>query len=194
MDIESLLKAFELKDEKRTGWELRNIEDPETVAGHSWAVTLLTLVYGQKEVEDLERALKIALVHDIGEAEIGDIPKRAVDVENEVSEDEKHKQERETVKELFSVLNLDLDLWEEYESRATSEARFVKDMDLIDMCLQALKYEKQGRYDKEEDNPNFQEYNDMDEFFATSETRLRTEKGKQLFEKIKSRYEEAKQQ
>jgi len=67
------------------------------------------------------------------------------------------------------------------------------DMDMIDMCLTALKYEKQKRYDPEEDNDNFKEYDNLDEFFATTEPRLTTEIGKQLFQNIRQRYEQAKE-
>jgi len=48
-DIDFLLKAIELKDENRTGWELRNIENPESVAGHSWGTAILTMVHGNKK-------------------------------------------------------------------------------------------------------------------------------------------------
>jgi putative hydrolase of HD superfamily len=33
-------------------------------------------------------------------------------------------------------------LWHEYEQRQTREARFVKDLDLIEMALQASEYER----------------------------------------------------
>jgi putative hydrolase of HD superfamily len=65
-------------------------------------------------------------------------------------------------------------------------------MDLIDMCLQALKYEKQSRYDPEEENENFHKYDNLDEFFATTEPRLNTDTGEKLFWGIKERYEEVR--
>ena len=61
------------------------------------------------------------------------------------------------------------------------------------VCYIALKYEKENRYDPEEENENFQEYDDLDEFFATSEPRITTLKGQELFREIKERYEQAKQ-
>lgn len=193
--IKAFLKALELKDEKRTGWELRKVGDPESVADHSWGTAFLTLVHGEKEDINTEKALKIALIHDIGEAEIGDIAHRAVDAEQEISSEEKTEMEEETVRALSSEIDEDiLNLWKEYEERATVEARFVKDMDMIDMCLQALKYEKEERYNPEEENENFQQYDNMDEFFATTEPRLNTDTGKQLFQEIKTRYEEVKQE
>jgi putative hydrolase of HD superfamily len=190
--IETLLEIYDLKDEKRTGWDLRNIEGPESVAGHSWGVAFLALSYMPEKL-DSEKVLKLAVVHDVAEAEVGDIAKRAVDAENEVTEKEKEILEEEAAEEYAEILgNFVTDNWEEYQERETEEAKFVKDMDLIDMCLQALKYERQGRYDPEEENENFQKYDDLDEFFATTEPRLNTEKGEHLFKEIIERYEQAK--
>lgn len=193
--IDFLLKTVELKDEKRTGWELRNIEQPESVAAHSWGTALLCLMNSEKEEVDTEKCIKMALVHDLAEAETGDFVTRKIDGKQEVGKDEKRELEENAMIEITSDLETDevKDLWREYEERETEEAKFVKDMDLIEMCLQALKYEKNERYDPEEDNENFEEYDDLDEFFATSEPRLNTETGKELFEEIKERYEEAKQ-
>jgi putative hydrolase of HD superfamily len=193
MKIKSLLTALNLKDEKRTGWELRNIQDPESVADHSWSTAFLTLIYAEKEEINRDKAIKLALIHDLGEAEIGDIAHRAVDAQQEMEASEKSRLERETVEEISSNTDEDIiDLWKEYEERKTKEAIFVKDMDMIDMCLQALKYERQERYDPEEDNENFQEYDDLDEFFATTEPRLKTDTGKQLFKQIREKYRKAR--
>ncbi|MFB6115642.1 MAG: HD domain-containing protein [Candidatus Nanohalobium sp.] len=193
--IEGLLKALQLKDEVRTGWELRNIEDPESVADHSWGVALLTIVYGEEAEIDTEKALKMAVVHDIAEAETGDLVTRAIDEKQDVEKEEKEEMEEEVVEKLSGLMESEEleELWKEYEERETKEAKFVKDMDLIDMCLTALKYEKESRYDPEEENENFQEYENLDEFFATSEPRIKTLKGQELFRDIKERYEEAKQ-
>lgn len=189
------LKALELKDEKRTGWELRNIEQPESVADHSWGTALLCLIDAEKEGVETSKCVKMALVHDLAEAETGDFVTRDVDGKQEVEKEEKEELESEAIKLITAGLESDQieELWKEYEDRSTDEARFVKDMDLIDMCLQALKYERQQRYDPEEDNEDFQEYDNLDEFFATTEPRLNTETGKLLFTDIRERYEEAKQ-
>ena len=193
--IEFFLQSLELKDEKRTGWQLRNIEDPETVADHTWGVTLLTLIHAPENL-DRDKALKIATVHDLGETEIGDIAKRKLNQQQEISDEEKQQLEEQTVKKLSQKAGSDeiLQLWKEYEKRETPEARFVKDMDLVDMCLTALKYEKKQRYDPEEENKNFQEYKHLDEFFATTQERLQTKKGQKLFREIKKKYQKTKNQ
>lgn len=197
-ELEALLEAFELKDERRTGWVLRGIESPESVAAHTWGMATLCLIYADRadDAVDRERALSMALVHDLAEARTGDIPTRADDDTQRVSGEEKTALERAAITDLlepFADGDADTDwlaLWEEYEARETPTAQFVKDMDLIDNCLQALAYERGDRYDRTERNEAFAEYDDLDEFFATAAPRLRTPLGESLFEEIKARYEQ----
>ena len=61
---------------------------------------------------------------------------------------------------------------------------------VLDTCLQALVYERGARYDPGGDN--FEEYDRLDEFFATSEPRLSTGRGRTLFERVREKYEAAK--
>jgi putative hydrolase of HD superfamily len=190
--IEALATAYALKDETRTGWQLRGVEDPESVAAHSWGVSLLVVRFCPPEL-DRERALEMAAVHDVAEAEIGDIATRAEAGAQTVEPAEKERLERGAMAGPLAGLGGDIrDIWEAYEARETPEARFVKDMDLLDTCLQALVYEREGRYDPEGDNEHFEEYDALDEFFATSEPRLSTDRGRELFEQVWEKYEAAK--
>ena len=68
-------------------------------------------------------------------------------------------------------------LWDEYEAAETNEARFVRDMNLVDMCLQALCYERDHRYDAATDYANQGGYHRLDEFFATAAPRITTALG-----------------
>lgn len=189
----TLLEIYDLKDEERTGWQLRNVDHPESVAGHSWGVAFLALNYIPDDLDE-EKVLKLAIVHDVAEAEVGDIAKRAVDYRPSVSEEEKEELE-ENAAEVYSekLGEFLVENWREYNERETREAKFVKDMDLIDMCLQALKYEKQQRYDPDEDNKNFKEYERLDEFFATTRSRLNTRIGEKLFQEIEEKYRKARE-
>lgn len=78
--------------------------------------------------------------------------------------------------------------WADYEARDTETARFVKDMDLVDQCLQALLYEREDRYEPGESD-QFDADENLDEFFATAAPRIRTALGEELFEGVRSRYE-----
>ncbi|MFD1563675.1 HD family hydrolase [Haloarchaeobius amylolyticus] len=192
-DITALLEALELKDELRTGWVLRGIDTPESVAAHTWGVATLCLLYADQAEADIDRdrAVAMALVHDLAEARTGDIPTRADDEHQVAAAEGKAVRERAAISDLLEPFD-DRDvqsLWEAYEARETPTAQFVKDMDLIDNCLQALKYERDDRYDDTDENDAFSQYENLDEFFATAAPRLQTTIGETLFAEVKSRYE-----
>lgn len=190
--LDALLEMYELKDELRTGWVLRNVESPESVAAHTWGTATLCLLYAERAGIDREKAVTMALVHDLAEARTGDIPTRAEEGRTTVSDAEKEAAEREALTDMLDPFEkCDVpSLWEEYEARDAPTARFVKDMDLIDNCLQALKYEREGRYDPTERNESFSEFDDLDEFFATAAPRFGTQLGEALFEHVKEQYEQ----
>ncbi|RDI71282.1 HD domain-containing protein [Halopelagius longus] len=193
-DVDALLETYDLKDERRTGWQLRGVSDPESVAAHSWGVAYLCLCFADRaEDVDPDRAVRLAVLHDTAEARTGDEATRADPDAETPDPEEKERRERAAIADLLAPFSDDLrDAWEEYEARETETARFVKDMDLLDMCLQAVVYERQGRYDPDADNPNFEAYDRLDEFFATAEPRVRTSVGRELFETVRARYEDAK--
>jgi putative hydrolases of HD superfamily len=192
-----------LKEVVRSGWELRGVSQPESVADHSWGTAMLCLLLAPPEL-DRARTVAMALVHDLAEVETGDIPRRVRKDAQPVTPGEKHTRERAamrrltrwdadeesitTVPPVSSALEEVSALWEEYETGSSREACFVRDMNLIDMCLQALVYERDRRYDPDAENGAFPDYRCLDEFFATSRDRIRTELGISLFAAIESRY------
>lgn len=188
-DLDALLTAYALKDETRTGWELRGVRDPESVAAHAWGVALLCLSYADAAGVDADRALRMAVVHDVAEAVVGDLPTRADPAAGTYDPEEKERRERAAVDDLAAGLGDELRaLWTACEARDSEVARFVKDMDLVDMCAQAVVYERQRRYEAEEGGA-FDAYDRLDEFFATAEPRLSTDVGRRLFERLRARYE-----
>ena len=197
--LDAVLAAYDLKDERRTGWQLRGVDDPESVAAHSWGVAYLVLALGERFREelsgvDLDLALRLAVVHDAAEAETGDVATRADSTADAVDREAKVAAEREAMADLAGPLPERVrDAWEAYEARDSPEAVLVKECDLLDTCLQALTYERDERYDPERGEPDaFREYDDLDEFFATTEPRLRTETGRALFAAVRGRYRAAR--
>ncbi|SDE98671.1 putative hydrolases of HD superfamily [Halorubrum xinjiangense] len=197
--LDAVLAAYDLKDERRTGWQLRGVDKPESVAAHSWGVAYLVVTLGDRFREDLpgvdlDRALRLAVVHDVAEAETGDVATRADSTAEGVDREAKVAAEREAMAALAGPLPERVrDAWEAYEARDSPEAVLVKECDLLDTCLQAVTYERDDRYDPERGDPGaFREYDDLDEFFATTEPRLRTETGTELFAAIRERYRTAR--
>jgi len=190
--IDNLIEVMRLKDEKRSGQKLYNIDDPDSIAAHSWSVALLTIVYGQGEGFNMEKALKLAIVHDLPEIETGDIASRADPEDQEMTDEEKESAEHDAITDISEELNTHelRILWKEYHKKESPEASFVNDMNLIDQCITALKNEREQNYDPDENKDI--DHDRLDEFFITAEERFKTETGKELFEDIRSRYEEVK--
>lgn len=193
--IDALLASLRLKDETRTGWERTGIANPESVADHSWGVALLALTYAEEAGVDSDRAVRLALLHDLPEAETGDLPTRAEASEQPVSPAEKRRRESAAV-DRFEPLDVGLrDAWVTYDARDTDCARFVKDMDLVEMCLQALYYEQEERYEPDpehEPDPEGEggdEDGHLDEFFESARARIETPVGERLYREIRARYE-----
>lgn len=187
--LDFLLQAINLKDVPRKGWELRGVEAPEKVASHSWGVTLLTINYITETELDELRAIKMAAIHDVAEAKVGD--KAIGEVYQEVSDEERVTKEKKAWDEFEEMSDISnwRELWEEFEMKASSEAEFVSDMDLLDMCLTALKYEQQRRYTPSE---NMEDYDNLDGFFATADKNIETDIGREIYESIYAQYKNAK--
>ncbi len=215
--LDHVIAALALKDQVRQGWRLRGIREPESVGDHSWGTAYLCLLYAEEAGVDLAAALAMAVVHDLAEAVTGDVPTRVATLHDKDRREEKAHRERDAMDQLFTAAETEplatagpadtrpaagrvRSLWDEYEAATTDVARFVRDMNLIDMCAQAFRYERDGRYPhygtggapaepgikgagaKEPPYPR------LDEFFATSEPRLSTGLGRRLFADLYARY------
>ena len=142
--LEIFFEINHLKQLFRQGW-LRHLAPAqcESVAEHTLATVLMAWMLADTLFPELdrERVLMLALLHDIGEIYAGDITPA-----DAVSAGEKHRRESAAVRRIVGKLPRGeryLALWEEYESGATPEARLVKQVDKLEMALQACIYEHQ---------------------------------------------------
>ncbi len=147
--IDLLITSARLKHLPRTGWLMRGVEVPESIAAHSHGTALMTLVLLDLVDEPLDRArsLAMAVLHDLPEAITGDIPSPAT---RHLPEGAKVGAETAILDEL--VLDAPVaegwgDLWREYIAAETPEALLVRDADKLDMFLQALIYLRSGHRD-----------------------------------------------
>jgi len=127
-----------LKRKDRAGWVRHGVENPESVAEHSFRTAILALVLSDKFGLDSNKTVKMALVHDLAEAQIPDFTPF-----DNLSTEEKFKLEQETMKNLCAnITNGEqvLELWYELEAGKTKEARFVKKLDKLEMMFQAREY------------------------------------------------------
>lgn len=148
-------QAHHLKQLPRTGWFFAGVSMPESVAAHTYLTALLALLLGDAINQDwsahglaaplnMERVLRVALVHDLAESVLTDLPKRSVEL---LGQDVKHAAEEEAMAKLTANLPdaaALIQAWREYDNVATPEARLVKDADKLEMVHQALQYEQRG--------------------------------------------------
>jgi len=94
---------------------------------------------------DISKCVMMALVHDLAEAQVGDIAPR-----EGIPKAEKHKLEAKAMQNFVQdMLHASpaaqriRSLWEEYEAGTSPEAKFVKDLDRFEMASQALEYERE---------------------------------------------------
>lgn len=134
-----------LKDTPRTGWVDNGVPNPESISDHMYRMSLMCMMCPDNTL-DREKMIKMALCHDTGESIIGDISPQ-MNVPSEV----KAAKELEAVESLSALASSVpgteafgkelLDLFREYEAQETRESHFVKDMDLLEMVVQAHGYE-----------------------------------------------------
>jgi putative hydrolase of HD superfamily len=154
-DYAALIAAYfelcHLKQLYRQGWLRRGVprERCESIAEHSFGVAVLALWLVQARPElDADKVLRMALLHDLGEVYAGDITP-----DDGMSEEEKHRREAEAVQQILSRLPRGqeyIQLWDEFEAGASAEARFVRQLDRLEMGLQAAVYQGQGLIDGSE--------------------------------------------
>jgi 5'-deoxynucleotidase YfbR-like HD superfamily hydrolase len=139
-----------LKTIKRTGWINKNIPNPESIADHSFRTAIMAMVLAPKLGVDVEKAIKMALIHDIGEAKIGDVV-TMYGKQKLANYSDKLNLEATAFKEIFSLIDGDeyVSLFNEFEGAQTKEAKLVKELDKLEMAMQAFEYEKQYRIDLE---------------------------------------------
>ncbi len=130
---DELKEILGLKNVLRAGWVRAGIESPESVAAHSWGMSMLALKLAPKEL-DLARVLSLCIVHDIPEVRVGDLTPH--DDTSTKAEDELN-----AMKEMAPEW---VGLFEEYEQGQTPEAKFVKQLDKLDMALQAEIYQSKS--------------------------------------------------
>ena len=136
--------AAELKREQRKGWQKRVDGRVESIADHSFAVALLALYEGERRGYDLERILKLALIHDLEEAIIGDL---APQDKRSRGPTRVRRDREKAMRELVSKLPAKsrasyLRLWTDLRERRSREARLVHQLDKVEMAFQANEYGK----------------------------------------------------
>lgn len=131
--IKAITVAERLKDETRHCFTAKG--RPESVAEHSWMMTLMAFFMKDEFPEvDMYKVIKMCIIHDLGECFTGDIP--AFD-KNEEHEELEEKLLLEWVRSLPENVSKEMEaLYEEMKARETVEAKVYKSIDSLEAVIQ----------------------------------------------------------
>ena len=137
-------KVLMLKTIHREGWkENLQINYPESVADHSYSVSVMSMILADLEGLNTEKIIKMALLHDLAESIIGDI------TPGSMKNDDKITKENQAMKKI--LLNLPskirksyLEIWDDYQNNSSQESNLLHDIDKLEMAFQAKFYQEKG--------------------------------------------------
>jgi putative hydrolase of HD superfamily len=132
--LKSVLRATTLVDGSR----------PENSGEHSWHLALYALILADQadpEVK-IDRVIRMLLIHDLVEIDVGDVPIHSQNGHAHASA-ETQAAEAMAADRIFGLLPNDLRdefraLWEEFEAAQTPDARFAKSLDRVQPVMANL--------------------------------------------------------
>ncbi|MGM9949225.1 MAG: HD domain-containing protein [Lysinibacillus sp.] len=138
--LELMKLGQQLKEELRHSWLPSGRR--ESVAEHTWSVALMAMAlepYLLKGV-NMERLLKMVVIHDLVEAHARDIP-LFYTMDNAEAKARKYQNEVEAIEQIRDLLGGDsgqefYDLWMEFEHRETYEAKVANALDKLEAQIQ----------------------------------------------------------
>lgn len=153
--MEMILEIMNLKKQKRRGWIISgrsmNPGDVESVSDHSWAASMIALLYLPEQLDNSyvvkdyskEKIIKMLIVHDLAESFLGDIVYGMKTIEDKKNEKERFHfysllNETKYMNKLYKVN----DLWEEFEELQTFNSKVAKDIDQIESFIQLNMYKE----------------------------------------------------
>jgi 5'-deoxynucleotidase YfbR-like HD superfamily hydrolase len=139
--LKFMLLVGKLKRTARTGWVDNRVKDCESVAEHQWRMSLMAMTLCPVDIR--ERCISMAIVHDLAEALTGDITPEEYSGVTAAQKRELEAAAMQTIRATADAKNAPdvqriVDLWEEYDAGQTFAAKFVKQLDKLEMLLQAF--------------------------------------------------------
>lgn len=158
----------------RSGWVREKIKDPESVAEHSFRLSVLAMVLADQLGVDKEKLIQMAILHDLGEVITGDVVWSRGSVIDMRKKAEKEELEKKGIGKIFKLIersNNYVGLFEEMIGRKTQEAKIFWQLDKLEMAIQAMEYEK--NHDKK-----------IEEFFINADLQIYSPLLRKIFKEV----------
>ena len=168
-----MMEAIKIKEEKRTGFAIAGVKDPEHVGDHSFSTALLAYALAPAVHLSPDKCLRMALVHDVHEAITGDIPSHYGNATKE-----KRRIEYKDSMKMLSYLgssnkSIRAILLEFLEGRS-KEARFVHEVDKLDYVIQLTRSQK------------YMKAASVRKFLISGDIGIHTQELRYIYEKVRS--------
>src|SRR4029434_5346075 len=130
--LRTLIELQRLKRLDRTGWTLRGLPNgTESVAAHSFGVSATAMLLADEFIArgvevDVEKVLRIALLHDWSETRVGDMPRTATLYFGSAARKEAETAAFSDIVNAVDANGAYANLYNDYELRESLEARLVK--------------------------------------------------------------------
>jgi len=142
-DLELIKTALKLKSVKRSGWVYKEISNPESVADHSYGISFLALFAPLPKGVNRDSLIKMALLHDLSESNLGDPIYETGKFRNLKKYHLILNDKKKVLMDMFGKnYPTEKKLALDYLQQKTPEAKFLKELDKLESVLQALTYEK----------------------------------------------------
>ncbi len=165
--------VINLKKIHRQGWiDKLSMNNPESVADHSYSMAMMGMIISDLENYNSEKIIKMILLHDLAESEIGDYTPDQIDF------DKKNEIENIAFLKILEDLPLSIksqyqSIWKEYQENISSESQIVHQLDRLEMVLQAKTYQNEGHSPEK-----------LESFFESAKKDIDHPKLKELFRNI----------
>ena len=180
--LEILHLAEHLKNNTRHSWTSTGRH--ESVAEHSWRLCLMALLVRDEFPEaDMDRVLRMCVLHDMGEAFTGDIPAFQKNASDEAHESAVLREWTDSLPAPYGAEFAAL--YDEMEALQTTEAKIYKALDKLEAVIQhneadlstwlPLEYELNQTY--AQDRVQFSEYLTQLRQFLREQTREKIARG-----------------
>jgi putative hydrolase of HD superfamily len=144
MILDFFKTAINLKKIQRQGWiDKLSMNSPESVADHSYSMAIMGMIISDLENYNSEKIIKMILLHDLAESEIGDYTPGQIDF------DKKDEIENTAFLKILKDLPMPIksqyqNIWKEYQEDTSPESQLVHQIDRLEMALQAKTYQNEG--------------------------------------------------
>jgi len=139
-----IFEINQLKYQKNSGMQLIGVKDPFSIAGHVWRAAQIGYILACLEGDvNPEKVVTMIVVHDNGEARIGDKHKVAARYLDTAGAETKAFNDQADGLEKKIGHNLK-QYFDEFEHRNTKEGIIAKDADWLEQAFQAKEYQDLG--------------------------------------------------